>query len=150
MPMDAWIIWIIISAILIIVEILSQQIWTICLAIGAIAAMVGALCDVSLLTQICLMAGVGVVAFIALMPLFRRWHNASDSKEGRDARTGMDALLGRHAIVTQEIRPGHIGRARIDGDFWQVKAPHADAVIPRGAEVVVISYDSIILTVNKL
>lgn len=148
--MDAWLIWIIISAVLIIVEILSQQVWTICLAIGGIAAMVGALCGLNPLSQICLMAAVGVIAFIALMPLFRRWHNASDSKEGRDARTGMDALLGRHAIVTQEIRPGHIGRARIDGDFWQVKAPHSADVIPRGAEVVVIAYDSIILTVNKL
>lgn len=61
----------------------------------------------------------------------------------------MDALLGRRATVTHEIRPGRLGRARIDGDNWQVQAPGVGHVIPAGREVTVTSYDSIILTVEE-
>ena len=64
------------------------------------------------------------------------------------ARTGMDALLGRRATVTHAIRPGELGRARIDGDNWQVQCPSATEEIKAGTEVVVTSYDSIILTVS--
>ena len=58
----------------------------------------------------------------------------------------MDALLGRRAVVTETIHPGKLGRARIDGDNWQVRTPHDDSLVERGKEVVVIAYDSIILT----
>lgn len=71
-------------------------------------------------------------------------HNA---RTAHAARTGMDALLGRRAIVTETVRPGSLGRARIDGDNWQVQAPSEPMAIPVGAEVIVTGYDSIILTV---
>jgi membrane protein implicated in regulation of membrane protease activity len=61
----------------------------------------------------------------------------------------MDALLGRRATVTQEIKPGELGRARIDGDNWQVRAPGIHTTITRGEEVIVNSYDSIILNVSR-
>jgi membrane protein implicated in regulation of membrane protease activity len=77
----------------------------------------------------------------------KRWHERQISKEGGAALTGMDALIGRKAIVTEDVRPGEKGRARIDGDVWQVVAPGVDSIISRGAEVTVTAYNSIILTV---
>lgn len=68
-------------------------------------------------------------------------------RTGREARTGMDALLGRKAVVTNEIRPGDTGRVRIDGDNWQAVAPGVNFTIHKGTETVVTAYDSIILTV---
>lgn len=62
----------------------------------------------------------------------------------------MDALEGRRATVTHAIRPGQLGRARIDGDNWQVRAPGVDREIRAGEEVSVTGYDSIILTVTPL
>lgn len=59
----------------------------------------------------------------------------------------MDALLGRHGTVTEEIRPGKLGRVRIDGDNWQARLESPKAGAKRGDTVVVASYDSIILTV---
>ena len=73
-----------------------------------------------------------------------------EKRRGYDSRTGMDALLGRKAVVTHEIRPGELGRARIDGDNWQVRAPGVRTVIRHGEEVSVTGYDSIILTVEPL
>lgn len=148
--MNMWLIWIIVCAILVVVEVLTQMIWTICLAIGCLAAMIATFFDLSVPYQIVVMAVAAVVAYIFLMPVFKKWHAKVDIKEGRNASTGMDALLGRRAVVTNEIRPGELGRARIDGDSWQVKAPNVKNVIRHGQEVVVTGYDSIILTVAEL
>ncbi|MCM1153644.1 MAG: NfeD family protein [Muribaculum sp.] len=146
--MSIWIIWLIIAALLAIVEILSQSIWTLCLAVGCICAAISDSVGIPLVWQIAIMALGAVLAFPALLPLFRKWHHPK--KGAPDTRTGMDALLGRRGIVVDEIRPGQLGRVRIDGDRWQAKVPHSDRVIPRGAEVVVNAYDSIILTVEPI
>lgn len=147
--MEMWIIWLIVAAALVITEVLTQMIWTLCLAIGCIGALVASLFGASIVWQIVIMAIVSVVAFVWLIPVFKRWHEESNRRERRDDRTGMDALLGRKAVVTEEIRPGQLGRARIDGDNWQVKSS-VEETIKNGSEVVVTSYDSIILHVKPV
>ena len=142
--MEIWITWLIVAALLIVIEVLSQMMWALCLAVGALAAMVCSLCGLDMIWQVVALGVASALAYIVFLPIFRRWHERSDLRE---ARTGMDALLGRKAIVTHEIRPGQLGRARIDGDNWQVQAPSVCEVIPDGTEVVVTGYDSIILTV---
>ena len=147
--MEIWIIWLIVAAALVITEVLTQMIWTLCFAIGCAGALVASLLGASVVWQIVIMAAVSVLAFLWLMPVFKRWHERSNRKESRDDRTGMNALLGRRAVVTEEIQPGKLGRARIDGDNWQVSSSSHET-IKRGAEVVVTSYDSIILHVDPL
>ncbi len=143
--MEIWIVWLVAAAILIIVEILSQMMWALCLAGGSMAAMVCALCGLDLTWQIVALAVAAIVVYVVCLPVFRRWHERTALRE---ARTGMDALLGRRGIVTHEIRPGSIGRVRIDGDNWQAVAPGLEAPVRAGSEVSVTAYDSIILTVQ--
>lgn len=143
--MEPWIIWLIIAALLLITEVLTQMMWALCLTVGAVAAMALSLLDVGLAWQVTALLAVGLGTYAAILPRFRRWH--AKAAEHR-ARTGMEALLGRRAVVTEAIRPGRLGRARIDGDNWQVQAPGIDLEIPAGAEVSVTDYDSIILTVS--
>lgn len=140
-------IWLIVAAFLVIVEVLAQMMWALCLAAGALCAMTCSLCGLDVIWQVVALALGCVAAYIVFLPLAKRWHERSDM---RAARTGMDALLGRRAIITHEIRPGQLGRARIDGDNWQVKAPAAKTTIKAGTEVVVTAYDSIILSVEEL
>lgn len=90
---------------------------------------------------------VAIVALVAFIPAIVRWQNRQRHRSGKAGRTGMDALLGRVAVVTDEIRPGRLGRARIDGDYWQVRIPDSCQYVARGGEVVVTGYDSIILDV---
>lgn len=145
--MDLWILWLAVGGVLLISEIAFQWVWTLCLAIGCIVAMIGALCDASLLMQVVYMSASAVVAYILLIPVLNKWQENARNKN-KSMRTGMDALLGRVAVVTDEIRPGRLGRARIDGDYWQVRLPGATEVVRRGEEVVVTGYDSIILDVE--
>lgn len=144
--MTPWILWLSLAALMIIIEVLSQMVWTLCLAIGCLAALAAACCGVATEWQLIVLALVTVAAYVILVPFIKRWHKRQVARNGRAARTGMDALLGRRAIVTQEILPGETGRARIDGDSWQVVVPGVAVAIPCGAEVIVTDYDSIILT----
>lgn len=146
--MSVWIIWLSIAALLLIIEVFTQMFWTLCLAIGCVGALIGELCGVGTAWELIILAAISFIAYAALAPVFQRWHDRQLKKSGRSDRTGMDALLGRRAIVTQEIKPGEIGRARIDGDNWQVVAPGCAEAVKRGQEVVVEGYDSIILTVS--
>lgn len=143
--MSLWIIWLILAALLLIVEVFSQMVWTLCLAVGCVAALVASVCDVPLEWQLILLSVVAVVAYIVLVPYVKRWHERAVARDGKEARTGMDALLGRRAQVTHVIKPGEKGRARIDGDSWQVEAPGVPYAIPVGAEVIVTDYHSIVL-----
>lgn len=148
--MKMWIVWLIVIGVLLIIEVLTQMMWALCLAIGAILGLAGWLFGASITWQIILVAIGGVLAYIFLVPLFQKWHALSVDKKGREAQTGMDALLGRRAIVCEDILPNQPGRARIDGDNWQVCCPKSKNVIPYGTEVVVTGYDSIILEVEPI
>lgn len=147
--MEPWIIWIIAAAALLIIEILSQMVWTLCLSAGSLAGMTAALAGADPLWQAVAMAVTAVATYIVIIPWYRRWHESVIARSGHQSRTGMDALLGRRATITQEIKPGELGRARIDGDNWQVRAPGIHTTITRGEEVIVNSYDSIILNVSR-
>lgn len=146
--MDVWIIWTVVAAVLVAVEVMTQWVWTFCLAAGCVGSLVASLFGLEMPWQIALLAVGSVVAYVACVPLMRRWYNRWGHSMRHEARTGMDALLGRKALVVEEIRPGELGRARIDGDCWQVRAPGVDSVIKHGATVSVTAYDSIILTVE--
>lgn len=142
--MSAWIIWLIAAVILLIIEVLSQAVWSLCFSVGCIAAMAISFFTDSAAVQALSVGVVAIMLWILFAPVIRKWEH----KRKPTALTGMDALLNRTAIVTEEIKPGAVGRVRIDGDHWQAKAPDATSTIERGATVLIKSYDSIILTVT--
>lgn len=146
--MEMWIIWLIAVGVLLIVEVLTQMMWALCLAVGCAVGIALSLAGVPFYWQIILMAIIALFAYVLLVPAFQKWHALSVDKKGRASRTGMDALLGRRAIISEEVRPDRPGRARIDGDNWQVKCVKHQTNLPKGTEVVVTGYDSIILEVE--
>lgn len=148
--METWIVWIVVATALVAIEVVCQWVWTFCLAMGCVAGMCAAMLDWPIPVQVGVMAVVAVAVYFACVPVMRKWYASAWKGHERSDRTGMDALLGRKAVVTEEIRPGELGRARIDGDYWQVRAPGVDCVIPRGDQVSVTAYDSIILTVERI
>lgn len=148
--MEIWIIWLIAAALLILVEVLTQMVWTLCLAAGCAVSAVAAFFGAPIAFQVSAAGIVAVAAYFMLQPLLEKWQKKAAERNRHLSRTGMDALLGRRAVVTEEIRPGGMGRVRIDGDNWQAVAPGCRQTIRRGSEVSVEAYDSIILTVSPL
>lgn len=146
--MEMWMLWTALVVVFLIVEVCSQILWTLCLAVGCLLALALSMVDVALEWQLISVGVASLLAYVILAPYAKRWHERAAAKNARQARTGMDALLGRRATVTEPIRPGELGRARIDGDNWQVSAPAIPYAVPEGAEVIVTGYDSIILEVT--
>ena len=148
---EPWIIWLIACGILLITEVLTQMLWALCLAVGCLLGFAGDLCGASPLWQFVLFIVGALLSYVLLVPLFQRWHALQVDRKGKAARTGMDALLGRRAVLADEITAERPGRGRIDGDNWQMLSDDkAVPAIPRGTEVVVTGYDSIILRVRPV
>lgn len=146
--MEIWIIWLVAACFLLCVEVLTQSMWSLCLTVGFLAAMVVSLCGPGIEWQVVALVLGTVLGYLILLPLFRRRHNAYVQRSDTNARTGMDALLGRTGTVTNEIKPGAQGRVRIDGDNWLAIAPGCDTVIDRGTQVKVTGYESIVIQVT--
>lgn len=142
--MHLWSLWLIIAVIFFVVELFSQSVWALCIALGALAAMTGALFDLSVAWQGSLLVGVCIIGYIGLLPWLKKFYLGKT----QSIATGMDALIGRKAIAIQAASSVSPGRAKIDGDNWQIRPADAQSEIPAGMEVTVIGYDSIILIVK--
>src|SRR5579872_4570423 len=128
--MLSWIIWLIVAAVLGVAELLTMTFAFGLIAVAAVvAAAVGAF-HIDLGIQLAAFvvaaaAGLGVVRPIAIRHI----------KQPPALRTGVAALVGRSAIVLEEVNE-HSGRVRIDGEEWSSR-PYLDEslVIPVGTKV---------------
>lgn len=142
--MPFWSLWLIIAIVFLSFELFSQSIWTLCIAIGSLGAMACSLLGLELSWQGLCFVGLTIIAYIGLLPMLKRIY----TRNIVNITTGMDALIGRKTFLIEPISPGHLGRVKIDGDNWQVDCDDKESNIPVGTEVKVVSYKSIILTVE--
>ena len=145
-----WMIWMIIAVVCGVVELLTQWVWTLCLSVGCILALVACVFDATLPIQLIVLAAGALVMFFLAHKYIASLRAKRDGVEPQEMSSNMDAIIGRIGRVTSEIRPGQLGRVQIDGDNWQARARHEDDVFRHGDQVKVLSYDSIIITVTKL
>ena len=128
--MHSWIIWLIVAAVLGVAELLTTTLAFGLIAVAAVAAAVVGAFHLSFALQIVAFAvaagaGLGFVRPIAIRHI----------KQPPALRTGTAALVGRSAIVLEEVTE-HNGRVRIDGEEWSSR-PYLDEslVIPVGTKV---------------
>ena len=125
-------IWLIIMAVMIIVEISAPGLVSIWFAAGALAAYVSALLGASTAIQVMAFVLVSVVLLLLTRPLAKKFINE------RAAKTNKDSIPGRMAIVTEEINNlAATGHVTIDGLPWTARAASEEEIIPVGEEVVV-------------
>jgi membrane protein implicated in regulation of membrane protease activity len=128
--MVSWIVWLIVAAVLGVAELLTMTFaFGLIAAAAVVAAVVGAF-HLDLGIQLAAFvvaagAGLGFVRPIAIRHI----------KQPPALRTGAAALVGRSAIVLEEVNE-HSGRVRIDGEEWSSR-PYLDEslVIPVGTKV---------------
>ena len=130
--MEIWQIWLAIALALVIIEIIT---------VGF-----AALCLDSLVWQITVFAVFTLISFIYVRPFMLKF--LSRKKDVR--RSGVEALIGRTAMVVEDIVPDtNSGVVAIDGDRWKAVSENGDS-ITAGEKVEVLKVDSIILTVRKV
>ena len=127
--MDSWIIWLIVAAVLGVAELLTTTLAFGLLAVAAVAAAVVGAFHLSFALQLAAFAvaagaGLGFVRPIAIKHI----------KQPPALRTGVAALVGRSAIVLEEVTE-HSGRVRIDGEEWSSRPYDETLIIPVGTKV---------------
>lgn len=147
--MEPWIIWLIVAAVLLVVELITGFIASFCLAVGALLASVCGMAGLGIEAQLIAMVAGVVLSFIFLVPLVNRIRKGRKARR-EDYNSNMNALIGRESVVEREIlAAGGLGRMRIDGDSWQIRSADGEA-IDQGRRVKVVGYDSIILIVTTI
>ena len=128
--MESWIVWLIVAAVLGVAELLTMTFAFGIIAVAAVVAAVVGAFHLDLGIQLAAFvvaagAGLGFVRPIAIRHL----------KQPPALRTGAAALVGRPAIVLEEVNE-HGGRVRIDGEEWSSR-PYLDdsLVMPVGTKV---------------
>jgi membrane protein implicated in regulation of membrane protease activity len=127
--MGTWIIWLIAAVALGVAEMLTMTFALGLIAVGAVAAAVVSAAGGGGLLQLgafvlAAIGGLGVVRPIALRHV----------RQPPLLRTGVSALVGRSAIVVEEVS-AHAGQVRIGGDLWSSRPYDETLTIPVGATV---------------
>jgi membrane protein implicated in regulation of membrane protease activity len=135
--MGAWIIWLIVAAVLGVAELLTVTLALGLLAVAALAAGIVGAAGLGFPAElgafaVVAAAGLGVIRPIAIRHI----------KQPPPLRTGVAALVGKTAVVIEEIN-GHSGRVRIGGEVWTSRAYVEDLVIPVGTKVDVLQIEGV-------
>ena len=126
----SWIIWLIVAAVLGVAELVTMTFAFGLIAIAAVVAAVVGAFHLDLGVQLAAFVAAAGAGLVFIRPIAIR-----HLKQPPELRTGAAALVGRSAIVLQEVNE-HSGRVRIDGEEWTSR-PYLDEtlVIPIGARV---------------
>lgn len=139
--------WFSLAALLVIIEILSGAMIAACLSAGCLVSGIMALLGFGPTALVVGLIAGTLAAFVSVVPLIK--HFRSRNPKAAAAVSGMEALTGREACVTEAIEDGGKGRVRIDGDNWQARS-NSGCSVPAGTKVRVVGHESIVLIVEVL
>ena len=128
--MESWIVWLNVAAVLGVAELLTTTHAFGLIAVAAAAAAEVVAFHLSFALQLIAFAVAAGAGLVFVRPIALRHF-----KQPPQLRTGTAALVGRTAIVLEEVTD-HSGRIRIDGEEWSSRTYVDDSpAIPVGAKV---------------
>lgn len=123
------ILWLLILAVLIFIEIITLGLTTIWFAGGALVAFILSLFFDNLLLEVILFLVVSMVLLYFTRPLVLKYFNPKRIK------TNYEGVIGKTALVTATIdNMNAVGQVVVDGQEWSAKAME-DIVIEKGSRV---------------
>lgn len=129
--MDVWVwVWVVLTAVLVVGELLTAGFFLLPFGIGAAVAAVLAFVGAGNGWQWAAFLAVSVVALFG----FRRF--AERISHEPPEKVGIDRVLGKIATVVDTVGAEHTGHVRIDREQWRADSTDGSE-IPAGARVVV-------------
>jgi membrane protein implicated in regulation of membrane protease activity len=127
---NLWAVWLALSVGLGAAELLSLDLILLMLAVGCIAGAITGVLGAAVLLQV-LVAGAASIAMLALVRpnLVKRLHS------GPDLQLGHSKLVGRQAIVTEDVTSHTPGRVKLAGEIWSAQ-PYDDTLTIKAGETV--------------
>lgn len=130
----AWF-WLALAIALMVIELSTTQLLSLWFSIGAgITAIVKVIFqDIGIVWQVVIFAVVSLVLLIATRPLAKKLL----SKSGEGNKTNLDLIIGKEAIVTEEIDNVKAqGAVKLNGLIWSARS-RDESVIPVDTVVIV-------------
>ncbi len=143
MNLEMTVIWLIIFAFLIVVEIVTLGLTTIWFAGGAILACIIAALKLPVWLQVTVfIVGSGLLLYFT-RPIAVKCFNKSRT------RTNVESMIGKHAVVISEIdNIQGIGQVKVAGMDWSARSFDEKPIAP-GAVVIVKAVEGVKLIVEK-
>jgi membrane protein implicated in regulation of membrane protease activity len=137
-------IWLAVLFVCIVVEVGTLGLATIWFAGGALVAAILAMVNAPLWLQVIAFFLVSILLLIFTRPVAVRYFNKNRAK------TNIDSLMGKEAIVVSEIdNLQGIGRVQVDGKEWTARTIANGITIPVGTVVTVNKIDGVKLLVEE-
>lgn len=122
----AWIGWLVLMLVFLVIEMLTLDLTFLMLSIGALAGLGSDLLGAPLWLQVIIAAALAAVLVLGLRPpLLRRLHRGEDAQP-----SNIDALLGLDGSVLATVTDG-TGQVRLsNGDVWTARTSDAAPLEP--------------------
>ncbi len=115
--------WLILFAILLVIEIITLGLTTVWFAVGAIAAFLTAYLGLATVVQVIVFLIVSVALFVITRPLAMIFFNTERE------RTNAESLIGQKAFVKETIdNLRGAGRVEVNGMEWSAKADESESI----------------------
>ncbi|MFD7166183.1 NfeD family protein [Streptomyces violascens] len=135
MDIEAWVWWLVGAAALGIPLVLTAMPEFGMMAVGAVAAAIGAGFGLGPVAQVLVFVAVSVALVAVVRPIAAR-HRAQRPQ----LATGTEALKGRQAVVLERVDAGG-GRIKLAGEVWSARALDTERVYEPGRQVDVVEID---------
>jgi membrane protein implicated in regulation of membrane protease activity len=127
---NLWAGWLALAVALGAAELLSLDLILLMLAVGCVAGALTGVLGAAVIVQI-LVAGAASVAMLALVRpnLVKKLHS------GPELQLGHGKLVGRQAVVTEDVTAHTPGRVKLAGEIWTAQ-PYDDSLVIKAGETV--------------
>lgn len=131
----AWI-WLAVVIFTLVIEFATTEIVSIWFFVGSLISMILAICKVDPAIQIIVFVVVSLLSLVIARPFVKKYTKRNEIK------TNVDSIVGRIALVTEDILDGNRGVVKLDSQEWS--AISNDNIV-KGSKVVILSIEG-----NKL
>lgn len=134
-------IWIILAAVLFVIEMLTLSFFILPFAVGGLAAAITNAIGLDLVWQVVIFIAVSAISLVALRPLARRL-----TRKGADVKVGAERLVGmRGKVVEGESQTGEF-RVIVGGEPWNAVTEEGTKLTPETAvEVLAVNSNTLIV-----
>jgi membrane protein implicated in regulation of membrane protease activity len=140
---SAWQLWLLAAIAAGVAEALLPGFVMLWFAVGALAASLGAGLGLGFPGQVSLFSVVSLALFASSRTIFKN----AFMRGGTRLKTGVEAMVGQEAVVTESLSDPHGGTVRINGELWTARSLAGG--IPEGERVIVEQVEGLKLWVRR-
>lgn len=142
---NSWVVWLALALLLVVAEMVSLDLILLMLAVGALAGMVSGIVGITGIFQVLVAALTALAMLLLVRPsLVKRLHG------GANLQVGHERLVGKQALVTEDISTVANGRVKLEGELWTAQPLDGFRLIPAGASVKIVEIRGAIAVVEPI